>query len=159
VFGALFLSLAVSLLMHLGLGQSCVPRHDTAQQQLSHLRDALELFRIKVGRLPSTEEGLAVLGRPRGRSGSALIERVPLDPWGRPLVYRRSAAREPFLASTGPDGVLFTCDDIRPGVPPIDGVTVEAAPQPGRGMPWAGAGAVLGLLFVFVHRRLTGRGT
>ena len=42
-----------------------------------------------------------------------LMESVPLDPWGRPYLYRYIAdPRQPVLTSLGPDGLEGTQDDI-----------------------------------------------
>lgn len=65
-----------------------------ADTQARMLRGAVETFRLEVGRLPSVEEGLAVLSkapadeRARARwRGPYLDEAVPDDPWGNPYQY------------------------------------------------------------------------
>ncbi len=84
-----------------------------AETQVRLLRGAIETFRLEVGRIPSTEEGLAVLytapadERAKARwRGPYLDEAVPADPWGNP--YRYSVpGREglPFaIYSLGADG-------------------------------------------------------
>jgi general secretion pathway protein G len=85
-------------------------RTDTARLQIDQLSTALDLFRIDVGRLPTTEEGLnALLDTPAGlttwrgpylKKTSAIV-----DPWGRPFVYRQPGQGAEFdLASFGADG-------------------------------------------------------
>ena len=65
-----------------------------AETQSRLLRGAVETFRLEVGRIPSAEEGLAVLytaptdERARARwRGPYLDEAVPADPWGNPYQY------------------------------------------------------------------------
>lgn len=75
-----------------------------AETQTRLLRGAVETFRLEVGRLPTVEEGLAVLytaptdDRSRARwRGPYLDENVPADPWGNPYIY----------AIPGRDGLPF----------------------------------------------------
>jgi general secretion pathway protein G len=87
----------------------------TAQTQVKLLRGAVENLRLDIGRLPTSEEGLALLVKPpadptlasRWR-GPYLDDALPLDPWGNP--YRFSvpgADLQPFaLFSFGSDGKI-----------------------------------------------------
>lgn len=84
-----------------------------ADTQARMLRGAIETFRLEVGRLPTAEEGLAVLytapvdERARARwRGPYLDEQVPLDPWDRPYQYSIPGSEGmPFaLYSLGADG-------------------------------------------------------
>ena len=66
----------------------------TAQTQVKMIKGALESMRLDIGRLPSTQEGLALLTTPpqdektRARwRGPYLDEAVPADPWGNPYQY------------------------------------------------------------------------
>lgn len=75
-----------------------------AETQIRMLRGAIETYRLEVGRLPSEQEGLAVLfnapsdERARARwRGPYLDEAVSDDPWGRPYRY----------SIPGPDGMGF----------------------------------------------------
>ena len=73
-------------------------------------RNALDMFQLDVGRYPTTEEGLQALRqRPSsaGRwSGPYLRDEVPVDPWGRPDVYRSpgEGGANFDLGSYGADG-------------------------------------------------------
>ncbi|HZR83324.1 MAG TPA: type II secretion system major pseudopilin GspG [Candidatus Binatia bacterium] len=74
------------------IGQSEKAKPKAARAQLENLRNALDMFQLDVGRYPSTDEGLQAL---RQRPGSAprwagpyVRDEIPLDPWGRPYVYR-----------------------------------------------------------------------
>jgi general secretion pathway protein G len=66
---------------------------DTARIEIQSLGNALDLFRLDMSRYPSQPEGLeALIEAPPGATqwnGPYLKQRkMPLDPWGRPYVYR-----------------------------------------------------------------------
>ncbi|MDA8453506.1 type II secretion system major pseudopilin GspG [Acidovorax sp. GBBC 3334] len=84
----------------------------TAGVQIADLDKALELFKLDVGRYPSTEEGLDALvkrpGSANGWAGPYLKGGVPSDPWGHPYRY----------ANPGPNGgieILSLGSDGAPG--------------------------------------------
>ena len=82
----------------------------SAQIQIRDLEQALELYRLDVGRYPSSEDGLsALVARPediRGWNGSYLKKsEVPADPWGNEYVYRLLDTGLYELVSYGSDGV------------------------------------------------------
>ena len=62
-----------------------------ARAQLDALDKALEQYRLDVGHLPTTEQGLAALNaappNEPGWSGPYLKKAVPLDPWGHAYAY------------------------------------------------------------------------
>lgn len=101
-------------------------RSDTARIQIDAFEQALDLYRLDVGRYPSTDEGLGALVRqPSGATGwnGPYLDgdQVPADPWGNPYVFRTPGADGPYD--------LFTLGaDNRPGG------TGENAPI-GRGAP------------------------
>ena len=81
----------------------------TAGVQIADLDKSLELFKLDVGRYPTTEEGLESLvkrpGTVNGWTGPYLKGGVPSDPWGRPYRYaspRPSGGIE--IQSLGADG-------------------------------------------------------
>ncbi len=64
----------------------------TARLQVEDLGSALDMYRLEVGRYPSTEEGLkALVEKPANAAnwnGPYLKKKkVPQDPWGRPYHY------------------------------------------------------------------------
>ena len=86
-------------------------RTKTADVQIESLVTAVELFRIDVGRYPTSAEGLQALVKPVGSiagwNGPYLAKsEVPADPWGRPYLYEtRSNAGGGFrIMSYGSDG-------------------------------------------------------
>lgn len=80
----------------------------TAAVQIADLDKSLELFKLDVGRYPTTEEGLqALVARPGALAGWAgpylKGAGVPADPWGH--VYRYTAANGAIeILSLGADG-------------------------------------------------------
>jgi len=91
---------------------------DIARLQIDQLGSALDLFRLDVGRYPTSQEGLAGLVARPGTApnwhGPYLKgTSVPSDPWGKPYQYRYpgSEGRAYDLFSTGDSA---TAGDSRP---------------------------------------------
>lgn len=63
----------------------------TAALQIADLEKSLDLFKLDVGRYPTTQEGLdALVTRPQsanGWNGPYLKGGAPMDPWGKPYVF------------------------------------------------------------------------
>ncbi len=81
----------------------------TARAQMQAFARALDHYRLDVGRYPNTEQGLnALLTRPGNEpkwNGPYLQNAVPLDPWGKPYVYRSPGEKGEFeIVSYGKDG-------------------------------------------------------
>lgn len=103
------LALLVGLVGPRVLGQLGGAKSKTAAVQIADLEKALELFKLDVGRFPSTEEGLdALVKKPAsvtaGWNGPYLKSAVPTDPWGRPYQYKRNADGSIDIVSLGADG-------------------------------------------------------
>jgi general secretion pathway protein G len=86
-------------------------RSKTADVQIESMVTAVELFRIDVGRYPTSAEGLEALvkqaGSIPGWNGPYLAKpELPADPWGRPYVYETGGqASDGFrIRSYGADG-------------------------------------------------------
>ena len=82
---------------------------NVAKAQIDALEKALDQYRLDTGRYPSTELGLnALMERPANEpswAGPYLRKAVPLDPWGRPYIYRMPGERGDYeLVSHGKDG-------------------------------------------------------
>lgn len=80
-----------------------------AKAQISALEQALDQFRLDVGRYPTSEEGLESLNRApadlEGWSGPYLKKGIPPDPWGRAYLYQQPGTNaELDLYSYGKDG-------------------------------------------------------
>lgn len=91
------------------LGQLGGAKSKTAAVQIKDLESAVELFKLDVGRFPSTQEGLQALvtrpGSANGWNGPYLRKGLPKDPWDRPYEYRFPGQHGEFdLFSLGADG-------------------------------------------------------
>lgn len=80
-----------------------------ARAQIDAFEKALEQYQLDLRRYPSTEQGLGALVMRPGSEvnwrGPYLKKAVPLDPWGRPYVYRVPGEKGDFdLLSYGKDG-------------------------------------------------------
>jgi general secretion pathway protein G len=80
-----------------------------AKAQIMALEQALDQFRLDVGRYPSNEEGLQALNAAPsnvpGWGGPYLKKAAPNDPWGHPFVYVQPGTHgELDLSSYGKDG-------------------------------------------------------
>jgi general secretion pathway protein G len=91
-------------------GKVSMAKLKTAKAQIELFGTALDAMRLDVGRYPTTEEGLRALReKPSGMDswkGPYLPKEIPVDPWGRPYVYRFPGERSDYeLMSYGLDGV------------------------------------------------------
>ncbi len=80
-----------------------------ARAQIELLGTALDTFRLDVGRYPASQEGLEALRRQPADAkkwdGPYLKKEVPLDPWGKPYIYRSPGEHGAYdLFSYGADG-------------------------------------------------------
>ncbi len=85
------LTLLASLVGPRVLGQLGGAKSKTAALQIADLEKSLEIFKLDVGRFPTTREGLGTLvQRPEnvaGWNGPYLKGELPNDPWGKPYIY------------------------------------------------------------------------
>jgi len=84
-------------------------RQTAAKSQIAELESTLDVFRLDVGRYPTSEEGLQALNTRPGNlekwDGPYLRKALPLDPWGHPYVYRFPGQHGDYdLLSLGADG-------------------------------------------------------
>lgn len=82
---------------------------EVVHQDLSVIMQALELYRIDHGRLPTEDEGLEVLIQaPNGSSAAdrrGYLAQLPVDPWGRRYGYSNPEAKGNVVVfSLGADG-------------------------------------------------------
>lgn len=87
-----------------------------AQTQIASIVKALDMYRIDLGKYPSTEQGLAALSAAPANEtrwrGPYLAKAVPPDPWGRPYVYKSPGDTGDFdLSSLGKDGAPGGTDE------------------------------------------------
>ncbi|MCB1732511.1 MAG: type II secretion system major pseudopilin GspG, partial [Halieaceae bacterium] len=92
------LGLLMSLVGPRVLNQLGGAKTKTAGIQIKDLEQSLEMYKLDVGRFPSTEEGLDALvnkpGNAVGWNGPYLKKSdVPLDPWNREYHYKYPGER------------------------------------------------------------------
>lgn len=96
------------------LGRVSDARTTAAETQVALFATALDNYRLDNGSYPTTEQGLAALREkpvrapvPTNWRGPYLRKDVPLDPWGKPYIYRSPGERDVSgydLMSLGRDG-------------------------------------------------------
>lgn len=90
-------------------------KQTAARAQIEMLGAALDSYRLDNDIYPSTAQGLPALRReplsepaPGRWNGPYLSKEVPLDPWGKPYIYRNPGTDNPSgydLLSFGRDGI------------------------------------------------------
>ena len=104
ILGLLAAFVAPQVLKYLSRAKS-----DSARIQIQNIAATLDLFRLDVGRYPTSTEGLAALvQRPSGLTswnGPYIKDsKVPNDPWGHPYFYKIPGEHGEFeLYSLGAD--------------------------------------------------------
>jgi general secretion pathway protein G len=85
-------------------------RVTAARAQIEMFVGALTMYKLDIGTLPTTEQGLQALWQrpadvPRW-DGPYVEKEIPLDPWGQPYVYRYPGehGEMPDVISYGADG-------------------------------------------------------
>jgi general secretion pathway protein G len=91
------------------LGMLGGAKSKTAAVQISEIEKALEVYKLDVGRFPTSEEGLDALvkkpGSANGWNGPYVKGGVPTDPWGHPYRYANPGANGGVdIVSLGADG-------------------------------------------------------
>ncbi|MFA5353947.1 MAG: type II secretion system major pseudopilin GspG [Thermodesulfovibrionales bacterium] len=103
IIGLLAALVAPRLFPKLGKGKQAA-----AKAQIELLGQALDQFRLDVGRYPATQEGLNALSTNPGMEnweGPYLKKGLPADPWGKPYQYQSPGTHGEYdLFSYGRDG-------------------------------------------------------
>ncbi|HXQ28687.1 MAG TPA: type II secretion system major pseudopilin GspG [Gemmatimonadales bacterium] len=96
------------------LGRVSEAKSATARTQIELLGVALDNYHLDTGRYPTTEQGLdALMTKPEREPipvnwrGPYLKRDVPVDPWGRPYIYKSPGDHNPSgydLSTLGRDG-------------------------------------------------------
>jgi general secretion pathway protein G len=83
-------------------------KQSAAKAQIELLGQALDQYRLDVGRYPTTQEGLNALNVNPGADrwqGPYLKKELPQDPWGRPYLYQYPGSHGEYdLYTLGLDG-------------------------------------------------------
>jgi general secretion pathway protein G len=91
-------------------GKADAARRTAARVQINNFMTALGAYKLDTGVFPPTEQGLQALRvRPENSTlwaGPYLPQDVPMDPWGRPYLYKFPGDHgdEPDLICLGSDG-------------------------------------------------------
>lgn len=94
------------------IGKSSDAKVKLAKVQMKQLEEALKLFRLDIGRYPTTQEGLkALVSKPSDApefsnyttGGYLGSKTVPNDPWNNQYIYVLNGT-EPDMISFGEDG-------------------------------------------------------
>jgi general secretion pathway protein G len=92
------------------LGQADKAKRAQCHAQVNSFMTALGAYKLDTGTFPSTEMGLLALRvKPENVpqwAGPYLPQDIPLDPWGRPYLYKYPGDHgdEPDVVSLGADG-------------------------------------------------------
>lgn len=107
ILGLLIGLVAPALLSQLGRAKTSI-----AAQSVEQIGSVLDLYKLDIGRYPTTDQGLkALITDPSGVSGwhgpYLKQTKVPLDPWGHEFIYQYPSSRPGLaydLCSEGPAG-------------------------------------------------------
>ena len=113
------LSLLATMVMPNILNRPEKARQQRAAIDIANIKTALGLFRTDTGRFPTTSEGLEALVTDPGIDKwdpDGYLEKLPLDPWGKPYVYLSPGInnKDYDLESFGKDGARWR-DRLRCG--------------------------------------------
>ena len=102
------------------MGQQEEAKIDKAKIDISALEDAMNMYKLRNNRYPTTEQGLEALVEettieplPKRFPEGGFIEKLPVDPWDNPYqLVSPGEFGKIDIFSMGPDGVSDTDDDI-----------------------------------------------
>lgn len=104
------LGLLITLVAPRILGRTDEARQTKAAADIKAIEQALALYKLDNGFFPTTEQGLHALVVPpttaplaRRWNADGYLEKVPIDPWGTPYVFRSDGQSYVILAF-GADG-------------------------------------------------------
>ncbi|MEO5784236.1 MAG: type II secretion system major pseudopilin GspG [Casimicrobiaceae bacterium] len=92
------------------IGRGEKAKADAAKVEMGQIAQALDLYKLEVGRYPTTQEGLqALIQAPAGVTNWNgpywKKTAVPKDPWGNDYKYNSPGSSSPFeIVSLGADG-------------------------------------------------------
>lgn len=106
------LGLLIGLVAPAALKQFGGAKQKIAQQSIERIAGVLDIYKLDIGRYPTTEQGLqALVSQPanEGRWNGPYLKgnSLPEDPWGHPFLYRAPSqrpGRDYDLYSLGADG-------------------------------------------------------
>jgi len=107
------LGLLISVVAPTVLNQADDARIKKAYADFAAIETALKLYRLDNFVYPSSEQGLEALispstldPEPRNFKSGGYLDKVPMDPWGRPYLYLNPGENGEFdIYSLGADGI------------------------------------------------------
>ena len=107
------MGLLVSVVATNVIDQADKARVQKVYADFANIETALKLYRLDNYVYPTTEQGLEALVEasgldpiPRNFKASGYLERIPMDPWGRPYLYLSPGENGEFdIYSLGADGL------------------------------------------------------
>lgn len=114
------ISILIGSAIYMLVGNIDVARQTRVDADFQAISTQLRTYETMNLRMPSTSQGLEALvkrptSEPKPRRWVQLMERVPLDPWGEPYIYRNPGKLNPRgfdLISKGADRQEGGGDDI-----------------------------------------------
>jgi general secretion pathway protein G len=114
------IAVLVGSAIYLLVGNIDVARQARVDADFQAISTQLRTYEMQNLRMPTSAQGLDALvkrpsGDPKPRRWIQLLERIPLDPWGEPYVFRNPGKLNPRgfdLISKGADRQEGTEDDI-----------------------------------------------
>ncbi|MEO8040717.1 MAG: type II secretion system major pseudopilin GspG [Betaproteobacteria bacterium] len=104
------LGVLAALIVPRVVGRTDEARAVAARQDISSIMQALKLYRLDNSRYPNAAQGLQALVNkpsldPVPPNWKSYLDRLPLDPWGKPYLYLNPGARgEIDVFTFGADG-------------------------------------------------------
>ncbi len=104
------LGVLAALIVPRVVGRTDEARAVAARQDISSIMQALKLYRLDNSRYPNAAQGLQALVNkpsldPIPPNWKSYLDRLPLDPWGKPYLYLNPGARgEIDVFTFGADG-------------------------------------------------------
>lgn len=93
-------------------GQVDRARKEAARSEISTIENAMKFYRLDNFTYPTTEQGIeALVTKPndpnvKNWNPGGYLERMPVDPWGNPYVYRNPGVNgEIDILTLGADGI------------------------------------------------------
>ena len=97
------LGLLATLVVPAIMGQTDKARRVKAGSDVKAIEQALQLYKLDMGRYPAGGDGIAALVQGNQISPDGYLPKIPVDPWGNPYAYN-SDGQSFVVKSLGADG-------------------------------------------------------
>jgi general secretion pathway protein G len=122
--------------------QEDINKREQAIEMIENLENAFSIYYLQNRFYPTTEQGFEALvtkpttdPSPRKYPERGYLEKVPVDPWGNPFIYRCHGEKGPiYIISLGPDGIETTKNYItnykNEEIPSLQEILTYIPPKP-----------------------------